>query len=144
MVKVKDVMILDVKVIEADTNLLKAAQEMKKNKFGCLVVVRKSEAIGIVTSSDILYNAVAEEKNLKKTKVEDTMKDELITIDPEADLQQAAETMTDYGVKKLPVVDDGGALVGIITATDLIAHSPDFANVLINLKIPDTKQLLGS
>ncbi len=144
MTQVKDVMIRDVKVIDAGANLLVAAKTMEKNRIGSLVVVKKDEAIGIITGTDILYKAVAKELDLKKTKVEDIMRAKLITIEPEADLQEAAEAMTKYEIKKLPVIAEDGELVGIITATDLLKHSPDFADVLIHLELPPQQQRFGA
>ncbi len=144
MTQVKDVMVRDVKVIDAGANLLVAAKTMEKNRIGSLVVVKKDEAIGIITGTDILYKAVAKELDLKKTKVEDIMRAKLITIEPEADLQEAAEAMTKYEIKKLPVIAEDGELVGIITATDLLKHSPDFADVLIHLELPPQQQRFGA
>ncbi len=144
MTQVKEVMNPDVKVAEKGTTILKALKKMDKNDIGSLVIVDGNEAVGIITSSDILYKAVVEEKDIKKMKVEEIMSKELVTIDPDAKLEEAAATMANYSIKKLPVVDEEEELVGIITATDLLAHNPDYSDVLINIDLPQQKRLMGS
>lgn len=144
MTEVQEIMNFNVQVIEKNTPILKALKKMDKNDIGSLVIVDKEEAVGIITSSDILYKAVVNELNLKKTTVEKIMSKELVTIGPDAQLEEAAAIMTNYSIKKLPVVDENDELVGIITATDLLAHSPEFSNVLVNIDLPQQKRLMGS
>ncbi len=133
---VADVMSKDVKGIGEKASILDALKKMKKFRIGCLVVVEGNEAIGIVTDADILYKAVAEERDLEKTKVQTIMSRPLITVFPDASIDDAATLMRVNKIKKLPVIDKKGRLVGIVTATDLIAHSPEFSDILLQLKPP--------
>lgn len=140
---VKDVMVAKVHTAEKNLTLLEAVKRMKKLSIGSLVVVQENEAVGIITRTDIVNKAVVTEKNLKKTTIAEIMSSPLITIKPEASLREAAETMAEYKIKKLVVINSEGALVGIVTATDLIMYGPEFVNVLVNLTLPKPEKTMG-
>jgi len=136
---VKEIMRTDVKTIREDDTVNKAAEIMNQFHIGGLVVVSGSgEVAGIVTERDILVDVVAKGKKSFDVKVEEIMtkSDDMIYVEPEASLEDAADAMTKYKIKRLPVLSDGG-LVGIITATDLIAyerHLVEKVSQLIALK----------
>ncbi len=140
---VKEIMRTDVKTIRMDDTANKAAEIMNQFHIGGLVVVSGTgEVAGIVTERDILVDVVAKGKKSFDVKVEEIMtkSDEMIYIEPEASLEDAADAMTKYKIKRLPVLSDGG-LVGIITATDLIAyekHLVEKVSQLIALKRNET------
>ncbi len=136
MATVAEIMSKKVQVTTEKASILDALKKMKKFRIGSLAVVDGNEAVGILTDADILFRAVAEEKDLKKTTVGKIMSKPLITIPPDTTIEEAAELMTVKKIKKLPVVDDSGKLVGIVTATDLIRHSPEFSSILIQTKLP--------
>ncbi|HIK00451.1 TPA: CBS domain-containing protein [archaeon] len=136
MTTVADVMTRNVMGIEEKESIMDALKKMKKLRIGCLVVVDGKEAIGILTDADILFKVVSEEKNLSKITVGKIMSKPLITISPDASIDDAAKLMTMNRIKKLPVVGESGKLIGIITATDLIAHSPEFSDILLQMKPP--------
>jgi CBS domain-containing protein len=119
---VKEVMIKDVKTIRSTDTVKQAAKIMNDNNIGCLVVVSGSGGvIGIITEWDILEGIVVNEKDANNTKVEEVMTKELVVIDPEKSLEEAADVMTEKDIRRLPVVS-GNRLVGIVTASDLVAH----------------------
>lgn len=111
--------------VDTETNLLEAMQIMADNHIGCVVVLKKRKPVGILTERDVLV-AIASEKvgDVKKTKVESVMTHYLITISPKRPLGKAIKLMSENKIKKLPVIDDKGKLVGIITASDIIAVQP--------------------
>jgi CBS domain-containing protein len=98
---------------------------MNENHIGALVIVSGSgEVVGILTERDILVDVVATGKSAENVKVEDAMTSEIITVNPNKTLEEAADIMTENKIKKLPVIEDG-SLVGMITATDLVAYEKD-------------------
>jgi len=120
---VSEAMTRGVKTIRPDAALQEASVEMNKYHISCLVVVGGSGLIeGIITERDFMK---AVEKNIlpSKAKVSDfmTKKNKLIMIEQNATLEEAADAMEKYKVKRLPVVNEEENLVGIITATDLIS-----------------------
>jgi CBS domain-containing protein len=75
----------------------------------------------------------SDEYNVKKTKVETVMTHYLITIGPKRPLSKAIRLMSENKIKKLPVIDDKGKLVGIITASDIIIVQPKAAKHIKHL-----------
>jgi len=122
---VKEVMNRNVKTIRPEDTVKYAAQIMNENHIGSLVVVSGSgEVIGIITERDILVDVVATGKSAENIKISEIMTPNIITITPDKTLEEAADIMTENKIKKLPVVDNG-KLVGIVTATDLVAYEKD-------------------
>jgi len=106
--------------IESDLSLLKIAKVFSRKKIGSLVLIKKGKAIGIITERDVMKNI----GHLNK-KMSEVMTKKLITISSEKSLENAASLMHRRKIKRLLVVDSG-ELVGIITATDLIANADMF------------------
>ena len=120
--QVIEVMVKDVKTARLTDSVKDAAQKMKKDDVGALIVVGGSgEAVGIVTERDIVIDIVADGTDPETVKVEDIMTKDLITVSPEADLEEAADIMTEHDIKRLPVIYEG-KLVGIVSASDLITY----------------------
>jgi CBS domain-containing protein len=119
---VKEIMTTDVKTIRPEDSVRLLAETMMKNQIGSLVVVEGSGAVvGIATERDIIEDIILLGKDPEEVKVQDIMTKNLIAINSDATLEEAAEVMVNHKIKKLPVIDKG-RLVGIVTATDLIAY----------------------
>jgi len=130
---VKEVMNRNVKTIRSIDTVKYAAQLMNETGIGSLVVVSGTGGVvGIVTERDILTDVVATGKNADNIKVGDIMTRELITVSPNSSLEEAADLMTKNKIKKLPVVE-AGRLLGIVTATDLIAYEKNLIEKLATL-----------
>ena len=118
---VADAMTKEVATIDASKRASEAARLMADKHVGCLIVVSSPDggrAVGIVTERDLVWKLVAESFDPSKALVSDVMTTPLVTISSDQILENAAKVMTEFSVRRLPVVD-GGTLVGIITATDL-------------------------
>ena len=119
---VKEIMTTDVKTIRPEDSVRLLAETMIKNSIGALVVVEGSGAVvGIATERDIIEDIIISGKNPEEVKVQDIMTKNIIAVNPDATLEEAAEIMVKHSIKKLPIIDKG-RLVGIVTATDLIAY----------------------
>jgi CBS domain-containing protein len=115
--RVSDIMTKAAVTDQADDTLAEAARKMWDQQTGSLVVMEAEDLAGIITERDIL-KAVATGTELEKTKVEDVMVRDLVTIHPGASLREAARVMTDKWIRHLPVIDQG-KLVGILSQRDL-------------------------
>ncbi|MBN2202778.1 MAG: CBS domain-containing protein [Candidatus Aenigmarchaeota archaeon] len=130
---VKEVMSTDVKTVRSTDTVKDAACVMNDSMIGCLMVLSGNGGIeGIVTERDILVDVVAEGKDPCSVKVGDIMTKDLVVISPENTLEEAADVMTQKTIKKLPVVQ-GSKLVGIVTATDLVAYEKDLIEKVADL-----------
>ena len=97
----------------------RAAAEMRENDIGdVLVVGRDGRLQGIVTDRDITVRAVAEGRK-PSTKLKGVATSEVITVRSMDGAEEAAETMSQQGIRRLPVVDDDGKPIGIVSLGDL-------------------------
>jgi CBS domain-containing protein len=100
----------------------RAAQLMKKENIGPIPVIkneRTKKLVGIVTDRDLALKVVADGRDPKVTKVEEVMTREVVTCRPEDDLQKALDAMLEHQLRRIPVVEDGNKLVGIIAQADV-------------------------
>jgi len=137
---VRHVMNRKVVTAKLNTTLREAAAVMSKLNIGSLVIVEDDKISGIITSTDIL-KAIANGKDVETTLVEEVMSKPVIVIDPDKKVEDAVNIMLEHKIKKLPVVEED-KLIGIITASDIIAIEPKLIeNIasLISLKLPGYK-----
>ncbi|HEV2139426.1 MAG TPA: CBS domain-containing protein, partial [Nitrososphaerales archaeon] len=95
------------------------AKAMAKRGVSCAVITQRGRPVGIITERDLVSKVMAEAIEADKALVRDIMSTPLITISPDALLQDAAALMAEYRVRRLVVVDNAGALVGIVTTGDI-------------------------
>ncbi len=125
--KVKDVMCRKLKTITPDKTIQQAAKIMNRYRIGSLVVESGIMATGIITERDIL-KAFANSLP-PSTKVSEVMTEYVVTISPDANLEDAAKEMVENNIKRLPVVERNRA-VGIVTSTDLVSCGGKLINKL--------------
>ncbi len=140
---VKEIMTTNVKTIRPEDTVKKLAEEMVKYKIGALVVVSGSgEVVGIATERDIIGDIVLQEKSPEELKVQDIMTKDLITVNPSNTLEEAADVMVNHHIKKLPVIE-GGRLIGIVTATDLISYENKLVEKIAHLIMASPLKSIG-
>jgi Zn-dependent protease/CBS domain-containing protein len=103
--------------VTADTDLSTLTDRMFRERHTGYPVLRAGGLVGMVTLDD-----TREIRDVERDayRVEDVMATELVTIGPDADAMDAISTMQREGVGRLPVVDDGGDLVGLISRSDIV------------------------
>ncbi len=121
--KVVDLMSTDVIAVTPETGIREAARLMFRNRVSGLPVVDEARRlVGIITEADFLRLEVERaEKPSDVEHVSDVMSTGVVTIGPEATLYEAAKTMATQDVKRLPVVDDEGRLLGVISRSDVVS-----------------------
>ena len=97
---------------------------MKTHKIGSVIALEGNKAVGILTERDIVRKVVAAGKDAEKTKVKEVMSSPLTVITPEVTVEEAARIMKKVKIRRLPVINEKGELVGIITEKDLIGIFP--------------------
>lgn len=107
---------------DPDTFVEEAAHTLLENHIGSIVVSdSEGELRGILTNTDFI-RIVAESKPKAKTTVERYMTTDVITVDAQDHIQVAADRMIEENISHLPVTDEEGVVIGIITKTDLTAY----------------------
>jgi predicted transcriptional regulator len=125
---VRDIMNSPVVTAAPGDSVRDVAKKMKDEKVGSIVVMEKDKPAGLVTDYDIVINGVAKDMLPSKVKAKDVMED-LHTIESEESITEAARLLRKHGIKRLGVVYKN-RLVGIISASDVIAVTPDLVDVV--------------
>lgn len=126
-------------VARRSTPLDQVAQLMRKNHVGSVVVVDDADPrrpIGIVTDRDMVMEVLAPGIDARTLTAGDVMTTSPAVVRGDDDALWALKTMRDRGVRRLPVVDESGALAGIVSLDDLMEH--------VGTALSDIVQALGT
>lgn len=127
-VLVRDIMNSPVISASTEASIKDIAIKMKEEKVGSIVIMDKEKTLGIVTDWDIVSNAVVKDVKPSMIKASDIMQ-QLHTIEGEEGVTEAARILRKHNIKRLGVVYKN-RLVGIISASDVIAVTPDLVDVI--------------
>ena len=146
MITAKDIMTTDVVTVDPKTSVKEAANIMSEKGISGLPVVQNGELVGIVTENDLIikdkklhfpeyinviggiiylesYKKFREEfKKFIAVNVEELMTKDVITVSPDDSIEDIATIMHQEDVNRLPVVDNSGQLIGIVTRANIVKH----------------------
>ncbi|MBI4363057.1 MAG: CBS domain-containing protein [Euryarchaeota archaeon] len=131
--RVDEVMHRRVVTVAPDEVLRDVARVMGEKRIGCVVVMERGHAIGIVTERDILRKVVAHCRDPRKVRVKDIMTAPVRTVGPQTDIDEATTLMSREKIRRLPVVK-GGRLVGILTSSDIVSLIPEMDKILLDME----------
>jgi len=125
--KLEDVMTKNVITVGERATVKTVVELMIKHGIGCLIVMKRKKPVGIVTKKDVLKRVLLNPKNTKKSKVNDILMRKvgeitskpLIVGKPQTDLREGVRLMTEWKIKRLPIVENG-RLLGLVTYTNII------------------------
>ena len=111
--------------IHGDDTLVEAAQRIRKHHVGTLIVVDEKDGqrmpVGLLTDRDLVVCVLTESRQHPEgLQVDQVMSRHPITAREDDDLLAALNKMRNFGVRRLPIVNDKGGLEGILTFDDLI------------------------
>jgi CBS domain-containing protein len=114
----------EVVVAERTTTIVEAARLMRRYHVGDLVVVDEDQGgrvpVGMVTDRDLVVEVIAREQPFASCTVSAIMTATVVCVPETAGVIETIQLMRSHGVRRVPVVDAGGALVGILAADDLL------------------------
>jgi CBS domain-containing protein len=126
--KIQDIMTRDPSCVTADATVREAAQVMKRENVGIVPVVdgqNERRLVGLVTDRDIAIRCVAEGKD-GSCRVRDVMSsEELATCSQNDEVDNVMQAMRTEKVRRIPIVDERGALVGIVSQADVLLKTRD-------------------
>jgi CBS domain-containing protein len=128
LVLVRDIMNSPVISASPHDTIKDIATKMKEERIGSIIIMENEKAVGIVTDWDIVSNAVIKDIKPTMVKAADIMQ-KLHTIEGEEGITEAARILRQHNIKRLGVVYKN-RLVGIISASDVIAVTPDLVDVI--------------
>jgi CBS domain-containing protein len=118
---VSDWMSTPVVVIDPDTSVSYAMTLMRRRNIHSVVVgiTGENKSYGIVTTTDVRDKIVAAERNPAETKIKEIMSSSIITGSPDWTLKECSQIMQEHKFHHLPIADEYGTLIGMISATDI-------------------------
>ncbi len=121
---VSDIMTLDPDCCAPDCSAQEAARRMQALSLGALPVVTEDQKLaGIVTDRDLCMAVLPESRAAKEVTVADCMTSAVACCAAGEPVARALETMREHHVRRLPVVDSAGHVLGIISLTDIIRYA---------------------
>jgi CBS domain-containing protein len=114
----------NVKTATRETSLEEVAVMMRDGDMGSVPVVEDGKLVGIVTDRDIVVRSIADGKGASAP-VGEAMTSEILSVKPDDFVFEAIRMMGDKQVRRIPVVDENGALAGIIAMADIALEMED-------------------
>jgi CBS domain-containing protein len=129
---IRDIMTRTVETVSPETTIKDAATLMKGKDFGSLPVVEGKKVVGVLTDRDITVRVVAEGRDPASTRLGEVMSKDIVSIRDDSNLQEAERLMHDRQLRRLPVVDAKGELVGYLSLAKVArTESPESAGRVI-------------
>ncbi len=122
---IRSVMTSEPCTIDVGESVAYAAKMMRDEDVGLAPIVEDDKLIGMLTDRDITVRIVAEGRNPDQVTVGEVASTQVVTIDPQQDLGEALRIMAKHQVRRLPVVEEDGRLVGIVAQADIAREGDD-------------------
>jgi CBS domain-containing protein len=122
---IREVMTSNPCTIDADKPVSYAAKMMRDEDVGLAPIVEGDRLVGTLTDRDIAVRVVAEGRDPESTTVKDVASTDVVTIDPGQELNEALRLMTQHQVRRLPVVEEDGRVVGVVAQADVARLADD-------------------
>jgi CBS domain-containing protein len=120
---IKDTMTSNPCSIDADKPVSYAAKMMRDEDVGLAPVVEGDRLVGTLTDRDIAVRVVAEGRDPETTTVREVASKDVVSVAPEQGLGDALQLMAQHQVRRLPVVEENGRLVGVVAQADVAEHA---------------------
>ncbi|MCJ7424695.1 CBS domain-containing protein [Candidatus Bathyarchaeota archaeon] len=132
MILVRDIMAKNVKTVRTDDSVHDAVVKMNKFDVGSVIVTNNNRAVGIITSKNILRRIVESRLDASTIRAKDIMSSPLITIEPDASIEDAAKLMVQKKIKKIAIIEKD-KILGIISTSDIVKANPTQLGILREL-----------
>ncbi len=111
-------------IVDREDSIFESARLMREHHVGSVIVTEweggRSSPVGILTDRDIVIELIAKEADLAKVTVGDVIGPDLTTLRASDGVMEALKLMCEKGVRRAPVLDAGGALIGILAVDDVL------------------------
>ena len=107
--------------VSPDETVLAATRKMNQHRVGAIVVMEGRRIAGIFTERDILQRVIGEGRSPAEITIGEVMTRDVVCCGPEATLEELSEIMRDRRIRHIPICEDGGELLGLISIGDLNA-----------------------
>jgi len=111
----------EVAQLSGDSSIREAGRYMVEHGVGSVLVMDDQNLVGIFTERDALRIFVATRRSPDQTCIADVMTKDLQTISPDASPEEALQCMSEGNFRHMPVVDDAGKVLGVVSQRDLVS-----------------------
>jgi CBS domain-containing protein len=125
MPKIMEVMSRKVRTVAVNASIQEAAERMRADDIGSLPVTQDNRLVGTITDRDITIRVTAEGRNPMTTLVREVMTHDVVTVGPHQELTEAEALMHNHQVRRLPVVEPDGRVVGYLTLASIAKNGGD-------------------
>jgi CBS domain-containing protein len=122
---IRELMTENPRTARPDQTVVEAAGIMRDDDVGLVPVVDGDRVVGTLTDRDIAIRVVADGRDPASTSVREAASTELVTVDPQQELDEALRLMAQHQVRRLLVVEEDGRLVGVVAQADVARHGDD-------------------
>ena len=130
---VRDLMTPDPLTIQAGETTAEAGAMMRCHHIGSCIVLRNNIPVGIITEQDLTRKIIAEDRTPASVLVEDIMSQPLVTISASSTVGESTLMMMRHEIRRLPVVDSNGSVIGIISVRDVLKFTNELYRVMGDL-----------
>jgi CBS domain-containing protein len=134
MAAVREIMTQDATCVQETDTVVEAARKMRDLEVGALPICGEDDRLkGMITDRDVAIQVVAEGRDAGSVRVSELAQGEVVTIGADDSLEELLRTMSQYAVRRVPVID-GHRLVGIVSQADVARRLPEeLVGELVNL-----------
>jgi CBS domain-containing protein len=122
---VREVMTSNPCSIDAGKTVAYAAKMMRDEDVGIAPIVEGDRLVGVLTDRDIAVRVVAEGRDPEQVKVTEVASRDVVTLDPQQNLDEALRLMARHQVRRLPVVEEDGRLAGVVAQADVAQEADE-------------------
>ena len=122
---VREVMTSNPCSIDAGKTVAYAAKMMRDEDVGIAPIVEGDRLVGVLTDRDIAVRVVADGRDPEQVKVTEVASRDVVTLDPQQDLDEALRLMARNQVRRLPVVEEDGRLAGVVAQADVAQEADE-------------------
>ncbi|HET6249134.1 MAG TPA: CBS domain-containing protein [Tepidisphaeraceae bacterium] len=108
--------------VSPDDTVLHATRKMNQHRVGAMMVMRDDRVAGIFTERDVLQRVIGEMQNPADVSVGQVMTSDIVCSGPDATLEEMSEIMRSRRIRHIPICDEDGKLMGLISIGDINAH----------------------
>ncbi len=124
MTQIRDLMTENPSSCERGTSVAEVAKVMAREDIGPVPIVEGGKLVGVVTDRDLVVRVLAEGRDPQSTTAGEVASSDVVTVSPDASLDEALQLLASHQVRRLPVVEND-RLVGIVAQADVARHAEE-------------------
>ncbi|UCH45942.1 MAG: CBS domain-containing protein [Nitrospiraceae bacterium] len=131
----KSIMIEDITALPSTASVLDAAKFMTDMNVGSVIVTDDDRPSGMITDRDVVAKVIAQGKDSSMTMISEIMVSPVVSIAEDKDIVDATQLMSNHGIRRLPITNTGGKLVGVVSLDDVLVQlGMEMQNIATTLK----------